>query len=558
MKIFQMKKLIIFFSLVQFLFSCSNKQNGQRYIFQQFERWDKILYEQPAAILDSLNKINTTGLSAANAAYHSLLYTMAHERTNDIAENDSIISLSLAWYRDGKDYYNLCRSLLYKGIVLYEINHTDSSAYYPIKESEELYLNKKIEDNYLGSLIFTYLGKINRSRSNLLQAESYFKKSIELSTSVKSIKDTQRARIELFWTYLAQRKYSEALSNIITFESTDTISPRMQYRLYHALSDYYSAKQEFNISIEYLKKMLKLKNEENLKINNSKLYHSLSLYYKKIDKLDSALHYSQLAVKNITDTLSKDNHLYYKYLADIYTSLGDNQRALENYKNAYTSYIVAYSRISQNKVLEIERKYDISRKEIQLSKLKIQSTLLLNSIISLISFSILVILIYRLRIKKHKIRIANAETQKCSAETELKRAWFLNELLKASVVLLPQFIEDVNKEAAKSRKISKDLFDNLNNSIDNIKTLSRNKITAITKNEAFRSLNPNIEYLTDLSDFEKIILLLIDYNYSVPEISELLNTSQSSIRSIKTKIKEKILATKDLPFDPSTTFSIFK
>lgn len=558
MKIFQMKKLIIFFSLVQFLFSCSNKQNGQRYIFQQFERWDKILYEQPAAILDSLNKINTTGLSAANAAYHSLLYTMAHERTNDIAENDSIISLSLAWYREGKDYYNLCRSLLYKGIVLYEINHTDSSAYYPIKESEELYLNKKIEDNYLGSLIFTYLGKINRSRSNLLQAESYFKKSIELSTSVKSVKDTQRARIELFWTYLAQRKYSEALSNIITFESTDTISPRMQYRLYHALSDYYSAKQEFNISIEYLKKMLKLKNEENLKINNSKLYHSLSSYYKKIDKLDSALHYSQLAVKNITDTLSKDNHLYYKYLADIYTSLGDNQRALENYKNAYASYIVAYSRISQNKVLEIERKYDISRKEIQLSKLKIQSTLLLNSIISLISFSILVILIYRLKIKKHKIRIANAETQKCSAETELKRAWFLNELLKASAVLLPQFIEDVNKEAAKSRKISKDLFDNLNNSIDNIKTLSRNKITAITKNEAFRSLNPNIEYLTDLSDFEKIILLLIDYNYSVPEISELLNTSQSSIRSIKTKIKEKILATKDLPFDPSTTFSIFK
>lgn len=558
MKIFQMKKLIIFFSLVQFLFSCSNKQNGQRYIFQQFERWDKILYEQPAAILDSLNKINTTGLSAANAAYHSLLYTMAHERTNDIAENDSIISLSLAWYREGKDYYNLCRSLLYKGIVLYEINHTDSSAYYPIKESEELYLNKKIEDNYLGSLIFTYLGKINRSRSNLLQAESYFKKSIELSTSVKSVKDTQRARIELFWTYLAQRKYSEALSNIITFESTDTISPRMQYRLYHALSDYYSAKQEFNISIEYLKKMLKLKNEENLKINNSKLYHSLSSYYKKIDKLDSALHYSQLAVKNIIDTLSKDNHLYYKYLADIYTSLGDNQRALENYKNAYASYIVAYSRISQNKVLEIERKYDISRKEIQLSKLKIQSTLLLNSIISLISFSILVILIYRLRIKKHKIRIANAETQKCSAETELKRAWFLNELLKASAVLLPQFIEDVNKEAAKSRKISKDLFDNLNNSIDNIKTLSRNKITAITKNEAFRSLNPNIEYLTDLSDFEKIILLLIDYNYSVPEISELLNTSQSSIRSIKTKIKEKILATKDLPFDPSTTFSIFK
>lgn len=558
MKIFQMKKLIIFFSLVQFLFSCSNKQTGQRYIFQQFERWDKILYEQPAAILDSLNKINTTGLSAANAAYHSLLYTMAHERTNYIAENDSIISLSLAWYREGKDYYNLCRSLLYKGIVLYEINHTDSSAYYPIKESEELYLNKKIEDNYLGSLIFTYLGKINRSRSNLLQAESYFKKSIELSTSVKSVKDTQRARIELFWTYLAQKKYSEALSNIITFESTDTISPRMQYRLYHALSSYCSAKQEFNISIEYLKKMLKLKNEENLKINNSKLYHSLSLYYKKIDKLDSALHYSQLAVKNITDTLSKDNHLYYKYLADIYTSLGDNQRALENYKNAYTSYIVAYSRISQNKVLEIERKYDISRKEIQLSKLKIQSTLLLNSIISLISFSILVILIYRLRIKKHKIRIANAETQKCSAETELKRAWFLNELLKASVVLLPQFIEDVNKEAAKSRKISKDLFDNLNNSIDNIKTLSRNKITAITKNKAFRSLNTNIEYLTDLSDFEKIILLLIDYNYSVPEISELLNTSQSSIRSIKTKIKEKILATKDLPFDPSTTFSIFK
>jgi DNA-binding NarL/FixJ family response regulator len=145
-----------------------------------------------------------------------------------------------------------------------------------------------------------------------------------------------------------------------------------------------------------------------------------------------------------------------------------------------------------------------------------------------------------------------------SIDTDIKRAWLINEVQKVSTGLLPILLEEVSKEATRSRKVSKEVFDNLNNSVENIRNQSRNRITTIAKNETFGILNPNLDYLTELSDFEKIILVLIDFNYSVQEIAELLNTSPSSIRSIKTKIKEKILASDDLPFDPIATFSIFK
>lgn len=553
-----MKKYIVFLFLFPCLISCSNRDNSRQDIHQKLERWNKIIYLQPAIILDSLNSVETTELSGENAAYWALLHTIAFERTNGIAENDSLISLSLSWYKKSNDHYNLCRSLLYKGIVRYRKNRIDSSAYYPVKEAEMLYIDNNMDDKYLSMLICTYLGRLELSRSNDSMALRYLDKSLELSTELKSPRDIQNARLTLFWMYLGQRKLSKALSNIIIFEDSESISPEMEYELYNALSAYYSVKNEYNISIEYIKKMIELKKRTNLKINEPRLYYSLALNFKKTDKLDSALYYSQLAVNAIKSPVSKDDHFYYRYLADIYASLGNNTKAFENYKMAYLSYMSAYSKISRNRILEIEKKYDLSRKEVEMSELKVQSTFLLNIVISLISFAILVILIFRIRIKNQKIKVANAEEQKCSVETELKKAWFLNELLKASAALLPQFVDDVNREAVRGRKISKEIADNLNSSIDNIRTLSRNRITAIAKNDAFRSINTNLDYFPDLSDFEKIILILIDYNYSVLEISELLNSSPSSIRSIKTKIKEKILATEKLPFDPKITFSIFK
>ncbi len=556
-----MKKIILclFLPLSLFFYSCNNGQREK--VHASLENWNKVIYKQPAAVRDSLNKIKSVKMFPGDAAYHSLLYTIASERLDSLPKDDSLISTSVTWYKRNKDYYNLCRSLLYKGIVLYNHSRVDSSAYESVINAEEIYQTKKIQDLHTGSLIYMYLGRILRQKDDSTQAISYFRKSLALSTELNSKVDIQKVRLDLFYEYLSRYKYAEALSNILIFEDTRNLSPSMEYDLYHAMYSYYMSKREYNIAIVYANKMLKLKDLRNLDVNESKLYNSQAFIFKKLHNLDSTLYYAKLCVNTIKDSLAKENHYYYRFLADTYSSSGDHENAELYYRKAYLSYIKAYAKIARDRVMEVRRKYDVSlKKEAEMSKIKVQIIIMICLAILLVFVAFLSLMFTRIwkRMKNQMEIVSTVERQKYCAEAELKKAWFLNELLKASASLLPQFVENINKEAARDRKISKEISENLNSAIDNVRAMSRNKMTAITKNDNFRSLNPNLDYLPDLSDLEKIILLLMDYNFSVQEISDLINSSPSSIRSIKTKIKEKILATEGLPFDPKTAFSILK
>ncbi len=262
-----MKKYALFFVLLQLLFSCSQKNDEQKLVSDKLNKWDKSIFQQPLVIRDSLRNTSTTGFSAPNIAYYSLLSTIANERATGIASDDSLISISLDWYKEGTDYYNLCRSYLYKGIVLFAKNRTDSASYFPINEAEKLYVNHSIEDKYVGALIYCYLGKISRSRQNATLAESYLKKSIEYATDAGSIRDVQFAKIELFWVYFSKKMYSEALSNIIWYGDVDTLDQDIAYSVYNALYSYYQVKKDFVISMEYVKKMLQIKENDNIIIN---------------------------------------------------------------------------------------------------------------------------------------------------------------------------------------------------------------------------------------------------------------------------------------------------
>ena len=141
--------------------------------------------------------------------------------------------------------------------------------------------------------------------------------------------------------------------------------------------------------------------------------------------------------------------------------------------------------------------------------------------------------------------------------TNQNKIWLLNEILKVTAGLMPQFIEDIGLEATRSKKISRDVYDSLNYSVDNLRTICKNKLSEIAKSEKFLSNYPELAYLTELSTYEKIILVLINYGFSSGEIAEMLTVTPGSIRSIKAKIKEKILSAKDLPYNPIVTFLIF-
>lgn len=535
-----MKHLPLVVSALIFILSCNPYSKDEISLKNKLDKIDKSLYENSPNAIYSLKAIDTSNISERNKAYYYLTYSIAVNESYGTFNNDSIISFSLKWYENEKEWYNYCRSALYKGIALFNINKSNSNAYFYIKQSEKLYITHKLDDTILVSKIYLYLGKLNRAKQNYSESEKYLLISRDISVGLKRIKDEQTARLELIWTYLAQKKYKDALENIISFEESANLSPEIQYNLYNALAGYYSAKKEFNISAEYTKKIVRLIEKESIIIDKPKLYYTLSSYYKRSGRPDSSLHYSKLAVQAINDSLSTENHFYYKYLADINALQGNYIDAYKNYNNAYRHYILAYSKVAINRVLEIENKFNISRLESQLStNIRHKNFFIILSVV-FFCFPTVVIVFLAQKNLYYRKRVLAVENQNKVDDQELKKYRLINELLLISAEQLVEFTDNVYNQAFKNRKISPELFETINKSIDNIKSKTKSKYSIIANDERLFKDNPNLKYIPELSDTEKLILVLKDYGYSSQDIAKFLSSSPPRIRAVNAKLKEKI------------------
>jgi tetratricopeptide (TPR) repeat protein len=532
---------ILFLSIIAF--SCSNgeeisKQMGELNILKGYER---LLYSRPDDVLDSLNYIESEFREKSEySAYSALLYSIAFEQKYGTLRIDSLINKSAQWYGSGEDYYNRCRSMLYKSIALYSLNRVDSNAYLTIKEAESLYKKIEIEDSHIGATLYLYLGRMNRTRSQAGVAEEYLKKSLEMSKLANNRTGVLNSSLELFTFYLSYKRYSEALSSIACFGDEEQLPPYIEYNLYNSLFNYYVAKKDIKIAIEYLKKILSITNTEELDINYPKIYYQLALQYKRMEQQDSTLHYGVLSVNSIKDSNSTDSHFYFRYLGDIYASMGELKTSNSYYKKAYHSYINAYTKLSRNRVLEIERKYDVDQKNYQIASLGKERIIFVNFIFLLTAALVITISIYAIKKRRMQKKISQSESDTKRFEENLNKLWITSEICKSTSFIFPQLIDNVYMEAVRSRKLSNEVFDSLNSIIDQANSLSRSSLASITTTEEFYTIYGTIENLDLLTDFEKLIYVLNEEGFSNQEIANFLNSSEASIRTMKSKIIKKI------------------
>jgi tetratricopeptide (TPR) repeat protein len=553
-----MRKILLFATISYLLFSCSSYHREQRVAYQKLEGWDKLLYDRPEDILDSLKYINTKSFSDKNSAYHTLLITIARNKTGQQQKDDSTLFFAINYFKNKKDYNNLCRALLYKGIILYNLNgygYVRAKAHFT--SALETYQKRRLNNPLLEAQIYRYLGKINRVNSDYPESEKYLKLSIQICDSLKNNYESELARLDLFWTFMVQQKHKEALLDLRSFIYNDKHSPIIEYNYYNALASYYSAVQKHELHLKYLRKMLTMK--DNIKLfglNHSDIYFSIAKHYQKFSMLDSALYYARQAV-DIAPRLNRAPSSYYKFLADLYSEVGDQESAIRNYKKAYPNTINTSTRAAKI-LFEYDNQYITITKETIRAKEKEHITRLYVFIfgLSICLFSLIIVL--RLRYLTHKKNLEESDKRNNTMEKELNKARFVNLIHETSAGVLPKLVEDVNKNANRSRKFSSELSEDLSSSINNLRSLSKNNLSAIAQSDDFLSANPYVKYLTSLSDLETIILILVELKFCTKEISEQLNTTQARVRAIKAKIRDKILATEGLPFDPFSTFLILK
>lgn len=539
------------------LLCCSCKKEANKEDALRLKRLDLALISDPERVRDSLDKIKVAALDEANSAYYWLLSAVTNERCGVVEKEDSMIIISEKHFKDRKDYMNFCRSVLYKGVIRYNQYKQDTLTAAFFTNAGNLMLRYGVTDPVTKGTLYKYLGKLKRANGELVYAEEYLRKSRELSEEIKDSLEIRKLDLELFYVNLSQKDYSQALASIANYIDSDTTNPLKAYELNEAVSQFFIERGEFDLAIVYLRNMLEMSVKiEGAAIDRSQLYHRVSLYYRNKNMLDSAISYSRLSLAALNGNAPTNGHLYYNYIAGLYEAKGDMAEAVENYKKAYESHIYTYSNYTSKNVSRIESLYETSMKEADLQNERNSKKYLILLAVMIIGMltSITFLLIKRVRNFRNESHKAKSEIIK--AENEVNKMKFVNELNEMSTGLLNQLMRSVSIEADRSRAGASDTADRLVQCIAQTKKSSKELIAEIVQNN-FISNYPNLQYLSNLSDFEKVIFVLLDNGYTIRQIATLLDRTQSCISGEKSKIKEKILSRQDLPFDPKVMFSIF-
>ena len=118
---------------------------------------------------------------------------------------------------------------------------------------------------------------------------------------------------------------------------------------------------------------------------------------------------------------------------------------------------------------------------------------------------------------------------------------FANRLLSRQAENLPVFANEVNKISGKSIKLSGILYDELQDAITRMKNSNKSGIVEVVNDADFVRMYPFIKELDFLSPQEKLVLILTEENYSLPDVALYTGTTEASVRAVKSRIRSKLM-----------------
>lgn len=503
---------------------------------------DSLLQSDPKRALDSLQNFRNTLFSSENKAYYYLLLTIANDKNDVNVLNDSLIGVSINYYKDSKDYYNYTRALTYNGILKYLLDKTDTTAFDSFKGAETVYIENKINDPNVLGLIYTYIGRINKADGNFKEAEEYFNKASQVYYSTNSRYNYIISIIDIIWAKLNNKTYSGIPDFISKLDTLDSIPDELIPYFYNAKSGYYASIKDYENAILFTKENLKYNKNQASRDN---LYYGLSAYYLQLNSLDSALYYAKLSIENISDKEASSEYHLYRHIADVYKFKQEYKLASDYYFKAYQFHQRYLEEVSSKKILELEKRYNVQAKDMQLSISDEKNRFLKLVVIgiSITSILLLVIFWFRVKISRKELEIKRhkEEIKAQIAESKLKKQRVINNLMKISTALLPEITNDYLKIANNKYSLSPELYEDLIKLNKRYNNEYRKNINSVINSELIEILDYlPLEFVEQLSTNEKLVLFLTEEGYSTSQIAEILNNTANSVRTSKMRLLQKI------------------
>lgn len=538
---------VAFIAIVLFI-ACNGRENNE--IRKMFARWDTLLEKEPSAISDSLNRIDPGTLSRENRAYYSLLKTIADDKTYYEFKSDSLISKAVDFYHLHEPYgNNYIRALTYQGIVRTRMGITDSTVYEPLKKAENIYHANNNPDLSIGYILHYFLGNTHYYNGNFELADKYFQETLDNAKLKNDSSHIFDAYLALYWNEMMQRDMVHSKMYLDSLSNFYNALPLKRYFILNASSVFYEVNGEFEKALEYDKLQLELAPIQK-DIDISSLYYAVSNRYSKLNQLDSAMLYAQVAIESIVDKNKKENYLFYNNVANIAEKQQNFSMANKYRKQAFELYEKSVKDRLNTQIMELEKKYDLS--EAENIALKSQQNTLIIALIALM-LAMLASILIMLNIKNRreariKLMQLEHEAETRAIETKLleeeanKRDWLIQlygHISNRLTSLQENFNTLSQRYVSSHPKVYESMYNILHTAESDLREMPKNLIPDENTFTLYTNLTKETAELFNTN--EKILLMLLVCKADNRQISTFMNTSIESIRARKSQLKKKMI-----------------
>ncbi|NDV59268.1 lipopolysaccharide assembly protein LapB [Bacteroides sp. 519] len=506
------------------------------------------------------NEVNKQQLTEGGHALWGLLITKAKAKCHIKQLSDSIINRVLDYYEKSGNKEFLMEAYYYAGTVHHDMNNVLKAQDYYLKALE---LSNDVRDCTILSRLCYNIGDLYLHQDVHDQALHYQKKALHYAYVHSDSAAISYALRDIARSFTIQNKLDSALhyynDALIHARGTNKI------HIYNELGIIYKKQQDYLASYNYLQQALALI-PEGAKDNYSAISSNLGLTYLNMNKPDSALYFLQKGASS--KKLSTKANAHY-YLYKLYKQTGDKERALL-YLEESKLLLDSIDRSKRtNDLQRMQTLYNYHQSEKQILMLETARTQSESSkyrawLIAVISGVFGVALVFvsiriwkELKRKREEFKNQlNKQHRDAQATIEnnivqIKKMEDVIKQLQGENKELNEYLE--NKRMLATKLEATEIFQKLHNIVDDIKTHKPITLTTDDEKELIKTVEdfcPDFalrirQRSTKLNITDWYLCYLYKINITAPNVlAVFLNLAPNSVISKRDRLHEKIFGKK--------------
>ena len=503
-----MRKIIKVAIFCTLLVACGKSGMSDRFS----QAWE-VIEQRPDSARVLLADVDVPTLSEGERAEYGLLMTMVDIKTrHEQIKNDSMIAASVKYYAQHGDKWHQAMAYHYRGVVKYALKNVPE-AIKDLKRAETL--AETLDDELLRNKIYERLAYCNYWSSNPPILLKYSQKLLESSKKMNDSVMVARSYLMVASGFDAMGMRDSACVNLLqSLDWIDALNDSLgRNDILDNVAEMYQEAGDVEKAEQYLTDWV-LKHSA-----RGRAYATLACIRQKQGRYEEAVSCAKKA-------LGADDHQVHKQsldlLADLYSQMGDSSQAyaMQRRSKEFTDSLVSANKVSQ--MADWQMKFDEQQREKSFYR---RFTIMGGVILSFLLLLMMVVLWHRRRMRRLRFRLEQSGEANMQEISQLKEQ-------------ITQQRERISTKLLMGAK----LFNRIKEK-QSLADASANDLQSLV--DYFAQLRPKRwqdweRQYADLSTAQYIFLILQDdLHYDDETIAKILDVKRSSVRSMRSRIKEK-------------------